>query len=166
MRMTRTRTLAATLGLALGLAGCQPKVQVATIQPEPICNFNVQVAQRQAAPAPAEVPPQAAALTPMPVNSVNITDYRITNKIMVESTNARRNPTGTVEVFARLVNCTDYPLQIEGRTHFLDEGQAPVEEVSAWGRIFLSPRSYGVYKESSIDVARVRFYYVEIREGR
>ncbi len=166
MRMTRTRTLAATLGLALGLVGCQPKVQVATIQPEPICNFNVQVAQRQAAPAPAEVPPQAAALTPMPVNAVNITDYRITNKIMVESTNARRNPTGTVEVFARLVNCTDYPLQIEGRTHFLDEGRAPAEDASAWNRVYLAPRSYAVYREHSISVQAVRFYYVEVREGQ
>ena len=162
---TTARMWAVILGVVLAVAGCAPKVQVATIQPEPICDFNTQMALRQA-PAPATAPEQPAVLTPMPLNSVNITDYAITQKIMVESTNARRNPTGTVEVFARLVNCTDFPLQVEGRTHFLDEMRAPAEEASAWHRVYLAPRSYAVYRESSISVQAVRYYYVEVREGR
>lgn len=156
--------LASVLVIGLGATGCQ--TVAARIEPTPICNFNALMAAPPGAPAPAQVPAAPAALTEMPLNSVNITDIAITNKIMVQSASARRTPTGTIEVWTRVVNCTDFPLQIEGRTHFLDEGQAPVEEVSAWGRVFLSPRSYGVYKESSTDIARVRFYYVEIREGR
>ena len=157
--------LSGVLMVGLGAAGCQ--VVAARVEPTPICDFNALMATPPpAAPAPALVPATPAALTEMPLNSVNITDVGITNKIMIQSASARRQPTGTVEVWTRLVNCTDFPLQIEGRTHFLDEGQAPVEDVSAWARVYLSPRSYGVYKESSIDVARVRYYYVEIREGR
>lgn len=167
MQATRMRTLVATLGgLLLGLAGCQTtQVVSAPIEPQPICDFNAQMAQRQA-PAPAAVPQQPAVMTPMPLNSVNITDYGITNKVMVESTNARRSPTGTVEVWARLLNCTDFPLQVEGRTHFLDEGRAPAEDVSAWNRVHLPPRSYAVYRESSTSVQAVRYYYVEVREGK
>jgi hypothetical protein len=139
---------------------------MAAVEPQAICNFNALVAQRQAAPAPAEAPAQPSGPTQMPVNSVAITDYGITNKVWVEATNARRTPTGTVEVWARFVNCTDFPLQIEGRTHFLDEGRGPAEPVSAWHRVFLPPRAFAVYQEASTSVQAVRFYYVEVREGR
>jgi hypothetical protein len=71
-----------------------------------------------------------------------------------------------VEVWARLVNCTDFPLQVEGRTHFLDQGQAPAEDVSAWNRVMLAPRAYGVYQERSIGAAGVSYYFVELREGK
>jgi hypothetical protein len=162
----RTILLAGLFVVGFAAGGCQ-QVVAARVEPMPVCNFNALMAvPPPGAPAPAHVSMEAGNLTEMPVNSVSITDAAITNKVMVQSANARRQPTGTVEVWTRLVNCTDFPLQIEGRTHFLDEGQAPVEEASAWVRLFLSPRSYGVYKESSIDVTRVRSYYVEIREGR
>jgi hypothetical protein len=164
MRVTTTQACAGALGLLVALAGC--RTQMAAVQPQAICNFNALVAQRQAAPAPAEAPAQAAGPAQMPLNSVAITDYGITNKVWVEAANARRTPTGTVEVWARFVNCTDFPLQIEGRTHFLDEGRAPAEAVSAWNRVFLAPRSFAVYQESSTNISAVRFYYVEVREGR
>ncbi len=154
----------AGLGLAVGLtAACQRPL---VIEPQPICNFNPVAAMPAAEPAPAAVPVAPSPVTEMPLNSVNITDVAITNKIMIQSANARRNPAGTVEVWTRLVNCTDYPLQIEARTHFLDEGRAPIEKASAWNRVFLPPRTYGVYNESSTDVQKVRYYYVEVREGR
>jgi hypothetical protein len=165
MRRSTRGAGAGALGLLLGLAGCQ--TQMAAVEPQAICNFNALVAQRQAAPAPAEAPAQpAAGPTLMPLNSIAITDVAITNKVWVEATNARRTPTGTVEVWARFVNCTDFPLQIEGRTHFLDESRGPVEPVSAWQRVMLPPRTFAVYQESSTNVSAVRFYYVEVREGR
>ena len=151
---------AATL---IATAACQTP---ATIEPRPICDFNALMAQQQPAPRPAEAPAAPSALTEMPLNAVNITDFTITNKVMIQSANARRNPSGTLEVWTRVVNCTDYALQIEGRTHFLNEVQAPIEDVSAWNRVLLAPRSYGVYRESSTTTAAVRYYYVEIREGR
>jgi len=154
--------------LACVLAACQHPTQMVstTIEPRPRCDFNALVAQRPAASQPAMVPSVPASMTEMPLNSVNLTDWTITNKVMVQSTNARRTPTGTVEVWARLVNCTDYPLQVEGRTHFLDESQAPVEDVTAWHRVMLSPRSLGVYTEQSTNADDVRYYYMEVREGK
>jgi hypothetical protein len=149
------------VGVSIITAGCVS----AAIEPRPICDFNALMAQRQP-PGPAAAPVAPSPLTGMPINSVNITDVMITNKVMVQAVNARRNPSGTLEVWARVVNCTDYALQIEGRTHFLDEVQAPIEDVSAWNRVHLAPRSYGVYQESSTKTAGVRHYFVEIREGR
>jgi len=157
--MTPLKVLAALLVLT----GC---TTAAIIEPRPICDFNVVAAQRGAGSIPSEVPPTLSGMTEMPLNSVSITDFAITNKIVVESTTARRNPSGSVEVWARLVNCTDFPLQIEGRTHFLDESRAPAEEGSAWHRVFLPPRSFTVYTETSTSTARVKYYFVEIREGR
>src|SRR5437773_4623160 len=154
--------------LACVLAACQHPTQMVstTIEPRPRCDFNALVAQRPAASQPAMVSSVPASMTEMPLNSVNLTDWTITNKVMVQSTNARRTPTGTVEVWARLVNCTDYPLQVEGRTHFLDDGRSPIEDASAWNRVFLPARSFAVYTEHSTNTARVKYYFVELREGR
>lgn len=148
-------------GVSVVVSGC---VSTA-IEPRAVCDFNALMAQRQA-PGPATAPTTPSPLTEMPLNSVNVTDVSITNKVMVQAVNARRNSSGTLEVWTRVVNCTDYALQIEGRTHFLDAAQAPIEGVSAWNRVHLAPRSYGVYQESSTKTTDVRNYMVEIREGR
>lgn len=160
--LARERRLARWIVGGLLCGGCATP---AAIAPQATCDLDVLMAQRGGGPAVGAAP-GAAAVQPMPLNSVNITDGAITNKVVVQATTARRTPTGTVEVWARFVNCTDFPLQIEGRTHFLDEGRAPVEPVSAWNRVHLPPRAYGVYSEASTDVHRVRFYFVEVREGR
>jgi hypothetical protein len=68
-------------------------------------------------------------------------------------------------VMARLVNCTDVPLQVEGRTNFLDQAQIPTEPVSAWQRVHLPARALGMYQESSTDVHSVQSYLIELREG-
>lgn len=109
-------------------------------------------------------------------NSVAIIDDSLENwhgrewekkgKIAVEATNARRTPTGTVEVWATLRNRTDFPLQIEGRTQFFDSGKAPVEGPTAWQRVFLPPNAVAAYKETSTKVMEIGYYYIEIREGR
>jgi hypothetical protein len=110
------------------------------------------------------------------MNTVNIIDDSLQNwqarpgakhsKIAVESTNARRSETGTVEIWAVLRNRTDYPLQIEGRVQFFDRDQAPVEGPTAWQRVYLPPNSVATYKELSTKVMEIGYYYVEIREGR
>ncbi len=110
------------------------------------------------------------------MNTVNIIDKSLQNwqgkdgkrmsKIAVESTNARRSPTGTVEVWAVLRNRTDYPLQIEGRVQFFDRDQAPVEGPTAWQRVYLPANSVATYKEFSTKVMEIGYYYIEIREGR
>ena len=167
MLWNRATQIGGSVILALGLAACQhTQVIPLTIEPRPICDFNALMAQRGAPAQPVLVPQVPSSMAEMPLNAVNITDAAITNKIMVQATSARRTPTGTVEVWARLVNCTDFTQQVEGRTHFLDEAQAPAEGVSAWNRVILPARSYGVYHELSSNAVKVRFYYVELREAK
>jgi hypothetical protein len=78
---------------------------------------------------------------------------------------ARRTEADTVEVIARIANCTDYPLQIEGRTAFQDEAQIPSEPVSAWQRLYLAPKSLTVYREVSTSTSQVSTFLVELRGG-
>ncbi len=116
--------------------------------------------------------PQAA----IRLNTVNIIDKSLSNwqgrpeakysKIAVEQTNSRRTATGTLEVWAVLRNRTDFPLQIEGRTQFFDNYQAPIEGPTAWQRVQLPPNSVATYREFSTRVNEVAYYYIEIREGR
>ncbi len=87
-------------------------------------------------------------------------------KIAVESTGARRSPTGTLETWAVLRNRTDYDLQIEGRVQFFDKDKAPVEGPTAWQRVFLPANGVSNYKEFSTNVMDIGYYYIEIREGR
>lgn len=87
-------------------------------------------------------------------------------KVTVEQNESRRTPTGTMEVTAILRNHTNFPLQIEGRVQFFDRRRSPVEDMSAWRRVQLPPKSIGVYKTVSTKRDEVEFFYIEIREGR
>jgi hypothetical protein len=157
MRVTR---IAAAAGL-LALAGCS-QVQ----EPAPICNMAGIAAQRQLAALPAASPMDPSPLIEMPLNSVNITDFNVINKLFVRQVRAQRTATGTVAVAATVVNCTDYPLNIEARTQFFDAGQATSEPISAWKRVHLQPRTYNEYRESSIGTATAQYYLVEVKEVR
>src|SRR3954469_20320642 len=85
--------------------------------------------------------------------------------VLVQYTGAQRTPSGTVEVTTRMVNCTDQPMIVEGRTNFFDEGQRPVEPVSAWQKVHLPPRSVGHYTEMSTNAKRVQTYLTELRSA-
>ena len=138
---------------------------VAHADPVLRCNF----AKASKAPPPSG-PVLAAvtkgALTEIPLNSVQFTDKGITRKVLVQGLYARRSEVNSVEVIARVVNCTDHALHIEGRTNFMDAMQLPTEPVSAWQRVFLAPRSVGVYREISVDTQGVANFLVELREAR
>lgn len=158
-RVVKTITAAV---LAVTVAGCQ---QTARVLPAPQCDFRA---------IKALGPAQGAVLVPlvpgsaevMPLNAVNITDAAITNKIVTQSTNARREANGDVTVFARLVNCTDYPLQLEARTHFLDAGQIDAEPVTAWTRLHATAHGLVGYTTHSTAGSAVQSYLIEVREGR
>src|SRR5262245_52573526 len=107
MRWLGVRHVLGGVMLVMGLVGCQQThVVPVAIEPRPACDFNALMAQRGAPAAQPVLAPQVpGAMAEMPLNAVNITDGAITNKIMVQATTARRTPTGTVEVWARLVNC-------------------------------------------------------------
>ena len=161
-RLSIMRAAAAIAG-AFAMAGCSPE-----IHPRAECDFYAVKAARDAAPPPGPVlvPPIPGSLIPMPLNAVNIADGAITNKVLVQATNARRFEGGDIEVFARMVNCTDYPLQIEARTHFLDGAQRDAEPVSAWSRVHIPARGLQSYMERSVAGATVASYLIEVREGR
>ena len=149
------------VSLLLALAACQ----TTTVLPKPQCDFRPLLSQAPPS-GPVLLPLVPGSVTAMPLNAVNITDIAITNKIMVQATNARRLDGGDVEVFARFVNCTDFPLQLEARTHFLDAGQADTEPVTAWSRIHMPAHTIGTYSNRSTSGSSVQSYLVEVREGR
>lgn len=153
---------AALLALAGTVAGCST-----TVEPTVACDFTPVIKAMKAPRGPdtmvATVP---GSLTPIALNTVSITDLGISNKVLVQSVSAARTATGTVEVALRLVNCTDYPLQVEGRTQFLTETQANAEPQSSWQRVYLPPRTLGIYQEKSIATKTVATFLIDVREGR
>jgi hypothetical protein len=153
--------LAALAGTAVALAGCA-QVQ----EPGSVCNMSGIAAQRQLVALPAAAPGEASPLMEMPLNSVSITDFTVINKLYVRQVTAQRTQTGTVRVISQIINCTDYPLNVEARTQFYDPGQAPAEPVSAWKRLNLAPRTSNTYSESSMGTKNVQFYMVELKETR
>jgi hypothetical protein len=152
-------SLAGLAGIA-ALAGCA-QVQ----EPAPVCNMSGISAARQLVALPA-APGEASPLTEMPLNSVSITDYNVVNKLFVRQVSAQRTQTGTVRVVSQIINCTDYPLNIEARTQFYDQAQSPSEPVSAWKRLNIAPRTNNTYSESSLGTKNVAFYMVELKETR
>lgn len=158
-RDTRLRLLLAA-ALAAAATAC------GVMEPAPVCDMGAIERQRQLVAGPAAIAGEASPVVEMPLNSVSITDFSIINKIHVRSVNVRRSPTGTVELWSQIMNCTDYPLRAEVRTQFYDKSQAPSEPVSAWKSLYLDPRSNNTYRESSIGTDAARYYMVELREGR
>lgn len=159
--MKTALTAIALTASALALNACT-QVQ----EPAPVCNMSGIAAQRQLVALPAAAPGESSPLMEMPLNSVSITDFTIINKLYVRQVNAQRTPTGTVRVNSQIINCTDYPLMIEARTQFYDQGQGPSEPVSAWKRLNLAPRTSNTYSESSIGTKNVQYYMVEVKETR
>lgn len=155
------KTVIAIVASAAALAGCA-QVQ----EPAPICNMAGIAAQRQLVALPAAAPGEPSPLLEMPLNSVSITDHAIIQKVFTRQVTARRTPTGTVEVVAQIINCTDHPLNVEARTQFYDQSQTASEPVSAWKRFAMPARSSNSYRESSIGAKNANFYMVEMRETR
>jgi hypothetical protein len=152
--------LASTVTLN-ALVGC---VQTVPVTPNVACDFRPLAETRSTLVK--QLFGSAPSTTPtLPLDTVSITDIGITNKVQVQDVLATRTATGTVQVAARLVNCTDFPLQVEGRTHFLNEAQMDAEPVTAWTRVFLPPRAVSTYSERSAQVDEVVHYLIEIREG-
>jgi hypothetical protein len=151
------------LGAALPAAACGPETRVG---PALACSFAPVAAAQATPPSGAAIAPELpGSMTLLPLDTVSMTDPAITNKVLVQQVVASRSATGTVAVTTRFANCTDFPLQLEGRTHFLAADQSPAEPVSAWKRVFLPARSLGTYSENSLQVEPVAHYLIEVREG-
>ena len=101
----------------------------------------------------------------MPLNYANITDHKITNKVLVQSTRAVRRDNGLLEARGRLVNCTDHTLQIEARATFYGASDLETESPTAWQRFGLLRHAVQSVAVVSLDQRAAR-YLLEIREGR
>jgi hypothetical protein len=155
------------VGAALAFAAVTLAACTGRVDPGPQCDFVAYKQQLRAAEqqGPVMVPQTPGSITDIPLNAVNVTDPRISNKVMVQSTNARRLEDGQVQAYTRFVNCTDFALQVEGRTHFLTETQAEAEPPTAWQRVYLPPHTIGTYQETSTRTDGVDTYHIELREG-
>lgn len=145
-------------GLLLTLGGC------ATSKVGPSCKSDLfEPNDKVVVVGPALMPQTPGAFEPLPLNTVRYVDRSIEKKVEVQSVGVSRTATDTVQVSARFVNCTGDNLQLEARTHFLDHSQAATEMPSNWSRLFLNAHSFATYNESSIDIARVAYFSIEIR---
>jgi hypothetical protein len=153
---------AAAILLLAGLAVAGAAQAQVRPQAQLKCDFSKANRQRPANAAIAPV--MRGAFTPIPLESVQIIDKKLSRAIVAQGVEAQRTETDTVEVVARIVNCGKAPLQLQLRTTFLSAGQSPTEPTSSWQRIYVQPKSTGVYTEKSIsrDVAH---YLIEVRRG-
>jgi|ERR1700683_724937 len=99
--------------------------------------------------------------TPIPLNSVQFSNWDTVKILSVQRLYASRTPSSTVQVTARFVSCADTALVIKVRTSFLDANEAPTEPTSAWQTVFLQPRLTAVYAEKSTSKS-VANYLIEI----
>lgn len=104
----------------------------------------------------------AGSMKPVALDSVQFTDKKLSKSMLVEGIYTRRTETNTVEVMARLVNCTKKPLQVKARTSFLDAQQFPTESTSQWRTVFLPPLGFGVFSEKSIGKNDVANFLIEM----
>lgn len=161
MRIARLILAAAlpalSLPLPLSVGGCAAPPPTAVVQCTP---------PQAAAPAgDALVALAYDAMTPIPIDAVQFTNEAMAHQVVVQQLSARRTPTNTVQVVARLVNCTDVPIIVGSRVHFMDANHVPVEDVSVWQRVVLRPRAMGQLQESSM-TRGVEHYVVELRDER
>lgn len=150
----------------LELAGCTPPDQTVLV-PAPVgpaCDFTPML--QGARSGPALLPATPGAMEPIPLDSARIIDRSISNKVQVQAVARGRTAAGATELYARLVNCTDYPQQVQVRAHFLDASQIPTEPPSVWRRVFLQPKSIADYREAGTRPAVPGHFLLEVREAQ
>jgi hypothetical protein len=164
---TRRLLLAGAATLPLLLAACNaslPSMPAFLAGPPPqTVQCTVTRTARPADASPALVQQEyGASHTPIPVNAVSFTHEGLAAHVGVQALFAGRTDTGTVQVSARLVNCTDQAIVLRARTSFLLRSTAPAEPASAWQPVFLPARATTVYQERSLSMDGVASYLIEI----
>lgn len=162
---TMVSALVAAL-VAIATAGCAQQPAAPYVPGAPPIVVECSTPYDGARPGPALVGQQyGMQMSPLPLNSVQFDSHATASRLSVQKIFASRTATDTVEVTARLVNCSDYPVVLRVRTNFLRANETPAEPTSAWRDVYLSPRAITSYTEFS--VARdVNSYIVEIAAGQ
>jgi len=86
-------------------------------------------------------------------------------KVTTERFGAKKTETGMLRAWAVLKNRTDYALQVEGRVIFFDQDLLPIDDVTAWKRMYLPANGIGTYRDTSISFDAAH-YMIELREAR
>ena len=82
-------------------------------------------------------------MTAIPIDALQYTDGTVASTVAVQAVRAARSETDTVQVTARIVNCTDKTISVKARTAFMDKNQIPTEPTSAWKTLcHLVPQRY------------------------
>lgn len=156
--------LALFIGAVLAI-GLHQGAAAQTLKPQNVVACNFRKANKAPDPAASTIASlRKGAFTAVPIDSVQLIDKSLRKTIQVQSVVARRTETDTVEVVARLINCSAAPLQIQARVSFLTEVQSPSEPTSTWRSVFLDPKAFGVYSEKSMSVEAAS-YLIEVRRA-
>lgn len=103
------------------------------------------------------------------LNRVEIGSMIPTSRSVVKVTTERFGSTqlamGNLQAYAVIKNRTDYDLQLEVRVQFLDWEAIPLDDVTAWTRLYLPANGVGTFRESSLS-QEAKHFMIEIREGR
>ena len=99
---------------------------------------------------------------PIPLNAVLFTNNQLAENVAVQSLTSSRTPGGTVQVVARLLNCSEQAVMIRARTAFLGRSGPPAEAVSAWQPVAMPGKASTLYSESSLRGEGVESFLIEI----
>lgn len=153
--------VSAALGLSLASACSTPQTGMRTT------SCNASALGNGAVPANGVLDSQIpGSFTPIPLDQIQILDPTLIPQVMVQSAGAGRTATNTLQVQARMVNCTDATIAVEARTHFIAPSGASNEPISAWKRIDIPQRGLGVYAESSMGTTQADKFLVEVRRAK
>jgi len=102
----------------------------------------------------------------IPLDQIQILEPNLTQQVMIQWAGSTRTATRTMQVQARMVNCTDTPIQVEARTHFIAASGASNEPISAWKRVYIPQRGLGVYEEFSLGTVMADKFLIEMRTAK
>ena len=105
--------------------------------------------------------PYGAAMTPMPLNSVQFGAADLAKAMAVQNLYAARTATGTVQLNVRFVSCLDVPASVLVRTSFMRTDTSPAEAPTPWKLVHLPPRATALYSELSASLDATT-YLVEV----
>lgn len=161
-------TLRARLGIGLLSLSCVVAFASGSVEAREnrMAKCNISAARAaETPPGPALVANVPRSMTPIDLNAVLMTDKNARKSVVVEGLFARRTEMNTLEVVARLFNCTKKPIALQVRSNFMDSAQIPTEQASIWKTVFISPRATAIYQERSISTNNVQAYLVELRSA-
>ena len=149
-----------TAALVLSLAGCASTPQT---RPQALLKCDYKALKKNAPiGGPALTSVAYGAVKDIPADAVLMSDSALFHSVMVQHLNTQNTAGGTVQVTARLANCTGAGMSVRARTAVLDQGMAPAEPVSAWRTVFLPAGGMAVYQESSFSTGKAAHYYIEL----